>query len=238
MKIDNELEFNSHVLDCYPQEACGVVVNGVFSPLVNVHPSPADNFMISEQDSFSLISSSEDFSIVHSHTMDTFIGDPRTPSHDDMKSQLSLRVQWGIVHCDGENVSDILEFGKPNECELLGRRYISNVYDCFTIARDFYWQNYAIDFGSHPRPEKWEDWDPHYIENHYKELGFVDLAQGEPQKHGDVILFKIASNTVNHIGVANDIGKFIHHLHNRLSCVDSQDKWHKQQYKIIRRNRG
>jgi len=238
MRIKNLSEFKSHVIECYPQEACGVLVNGVFSPLTNVHPSPADNFMLSEQDSFSLASKPEKFSIVHSHTMDSFTNDPRTPSYDDMRSQLNLGVQWGIVHCDGISVTEILEFGEPNECDLLGRKYISNVYDCFTIARDFYWQNYAIDFGTHPRPDDWEKWNPHYIENHYKDLGFIDLKYGEPQKYGDILLFKIASNNINHIGVANDLGKFIHHLHNRKSCVDSQEKWHRQLYKVIRRSCG
>ncbi len=236
--MNNLKEFKSHVLDCYPQEACGVIIDEKFVPLANSHPDPANNFLVSEEDSFSLASLNRDYIIIHSHTFDRFKNDPRTPSHEDTKGQQADGHLWAIVHCDGESVTDPISFGFPSSDEVLGRRYISNVYDCFTIARDYYWQNRNIDLGSHPRPEKWEDWNPRYIENNYSELGFNQLPEFEPLIEGDVVLFKIASLNINHIGIVLDEDTFIHHLYNRKSCKDSIHKWHSQLAKKLRLNYG
>jgi proteasome lid subunit RPN8/RPN11 len=232
MKIHNEDIFIKHVLAEYPRESVGYVQNNIYCPLENVHSDPLNFFSLSAKDS-ELLATIEDYVLIHSHTEETFTADPRTPSYEDMLGQRDTGVTWGIVHCDGENVSKILYFGPPSKEALLGRNYISNVQDCFTLARDFLYIEKGIDVGIHPRPTEWEVWNPHYIEQTYTSLGFKQVPVDDVQC-GDILLFTIGSKYINHIGVYVGEDVFIHHLYNRTSASDSFRKWHKQLTKVIR----
>lgn len=227
-------EFKEHILYCYPQEGCGIINDeDIFIPCENVHDEPINNFMIDLE--ISKLYDGTNYKVVHSHCANfcDIADDPRSPSHADMLSQEATGVPYGIVHCDGENVTDILWFGKDEIEPLINRRYIKNVYDCYTLARDFYRLNFDIDFGSHPRPPDWQSWNPHYITQHYSE-DFVDVPIGAELQKGDILLYAIGSHIINHIGIFIEDDTFIHHLHNRISCEDSISKWHRQFRKTIR----
>lgn len=229
--------FQEHILNCFPMEGCGIILENIFIPFENISIDPINYFEFSEKDSKYLLSLSEEYQIIHSHTQESFTYDPRTPSKEDMIGQENTQVEWGIVHCDGKAVSDILWFGSPKTDDLIGRKYIHNVYDCFTLVRDFYFKEFIIDVGSHPRPPEWEEWNPHYINNTYKNLGFIDIKK-EDIKYGDVVLFAIASRTSNHVGIYLGDDKFIHHLYQRTSSIDTFSKWNRQLIKVIRLNNG
>jgi proteasome lid subunit RPN8/RPN11 len=233
--MNNLEEFKQYVLKCYPQEAVGIIVHNHFIPMENIHNDPCNYFELSSLDCFRIAELTEEYSIVHSHTMETFIDDPRTPSFEDMQGQNNSTVPWGIVHCDGTVVTDILWFGTPRTEVVLGKNYVSNVDDCFTLARDFYYTNFNVDVGVHPRPADWEEWNQHYILQNYAKLGFTEVKKAE---FGDILLFTIASRTVNHIGIFLQEDTFIHHLHGRKSCEDSVSKWNRQLTKIIRYTNG
>ncbi len=222
-------DFHKHILECYPQEGCGFIVDDIFYPVANVHSDPTENFLFPEDISFSLCD--KEYKILHSHTMLTFKDDPRTPSYTDMRGMDVTKMPWGIVHCDGENVTDILWVNGSEITELLGRSYICNVYDCFTLANDYYRLNYNINFGIHPRPPDWQSWNPHYINQTYSKLGFTEV---ESPKVGDILLFAIGSGYNNHIGIYIGEGKFIHHLHKRKSEEDNLHKWKNHLYKALR----
>lgn len=224
-------EFKAHVVKCYPQEACGVIVEDKFYPTDNVAADPINTFAFSTEASAKLQQLGKGYKIIHSHTMEHCTHDPRVPSEEDMKGQRNSGVEWGIVHCDGENVSQILWFGKPREDSLENRTYIPNVSDCFTIARDYFWQARKVDIGSHPRPAEWQEWNPHYILQTYAKIGFEEVKE---LQEGDVILFSVGSRNVNHIGIYVGEGNFIHHLYNRKSSIDILDKWKRQIVKYLR----
>lgn len=230
LKILNIEEFHNHVLSCYPQEACGYIEDGVFTPVENTHEDPLNYFKFPLDVDSSLLSKTS-YAIIHSHTPESFKDDPRIPSYEDMLGQRNSAVPWGIVHSDGENVSEVLWFGKPNIAPLEGRVYISNVQDCFTLARDYIYRTTGRDVGTHPRPANWETWNPHYIERTYKDLGYVDTTVLQT---GTVLLFSIGSKYINHIGIYLGGDKFIHHLYNRRSAEDSLLKWKRQLIKAIR----
>lgn len=232
------MTFKEHVLDCYPQEACGILVEGVFTALENCHSDPVNFFSLSQKDSFLVASCDKDVILLHSHTTETFTEDPRTPSLEDMMGQKMSSCEWGIVHCDGENVSEVLYFGSPSKQQLLQRDYIHNVTDCFTLARDFYYQEYGEDLGSHPRPSDWQTWNCGYIEQTYSSLGFSVVPLGVKRERGDVVLLALGSVQANHIGVVTGEDSFIHHLHKRKSCTDRLSKWDRQIVKTLRKSNG
>ena len=230
--ITNLAEFHEHVLDEYPKEAIGVLKEGIYTPLVNRHPDPFNNFLLSESDSFRLVSLG-DYILIHSHTRSTLDTDSRSPSLEDMQSQVNLGRPFGIVHCDGEAVSDPLYFGPPSRAKLLGRQYIHNIYDCYTLGRDYYYRYFHVDTGVFPRPPDWQEWNPYAMEENYCRMGFKELDTRELQK-GDVLLYKIASQQPNHIGIYLEEDRFIHHLYGRKSAEDSVKKWSKHLGKVLR----
>lgn len=232
--MKNYEEFQQHVISCYPQEACGVVVNDTYYPTENVHSDPVNYFKFSEAAEKKVALLQEPYKILHSHTMESFTLDPRIPSEEDMIGQKVSGVPWGIVHCDGANVSNILWFGPPSELDLVGRSYIPNVQDCFTLTRDYFWKEFKKDIGSHPRPADWESWNPHYISQTYAQLGFEQI---NTEEKGDVLLFAIGSRTINHIGIYLGSGLFVHHLYNRTSSLDTLAKWHRQHVTTLRFNK-
>jgi proteasome lid subunit RPN8/RPN11 len=217
-----------HVLACYPQEACGIVLDNVFIPLENIADNPGDSFRISAdyyeqyQDTMQ--------AVIHSHTHIEHELDPRTPSLEDMKGADATDIPWGIVHCDGTNLSEILWFNTTEVPPLLNRPYIPNVYDCFTLVRDFYRQEYDIDLGLHPRPAKWDSWDISYIWKWmeiWKDI-FIPLEEEDVPRYGDVVLFHIGSTYPTHLGICISDETMIHHLYNKYSCEDKIHRWKRQ----------
>ena len=222
MHIINLVELKEHILACYPMEACGVVIQNKFIPVENVHIDPINNFSFSQKDCLKF---SDVDAIIHSHTMEIFQEDPRTPSYSDMISMRNTDTVWGILHCDGENVTDILWANPIEVPELLGRDYISNVLDCFTLARDYYRKNYNVDLGLHPRPANWEEWNPNYIEQNFISCGFEVKPFSKIIQPSDILLININSDIANHIGVVVGQDTFIHHLYKRKSNSDTIGKW-------------
>jgi proteasome lid subunit RPN8/RPN11 len=222
MEISNYEEFVKHVVAMYPQEACGVVVGTKFIPVENTASNPVDEFRFSIKDSLQYAEAS---GIIHSHTMRVFKDDPRIPSLADMSSAESSNIPWGIVHCDGENVSDILWFTETYKEPLLGRVYISNVYDCMTLLRDYYRQEYGVKSSSYPRPADWQEWNPLFLQTSIHAAGFRTIDHNEPTRVGDVLLMKLGSNYLNHIAIAISENELLQHLHGRLSGTDSIKKW-------------
>lgn len=224
MKINNPYDLHKHMLDCYPEEGCGIVVDDVFVPIKNTHPEPQTNFKIDQE----VLKDQEIQGVIHSHTSPLFINgksiDPRTPSMNDVIGQESSDVIWGIVACDGETVTDVLWFGEQST-PLVGREFIINVNDCYTLVRDYYKQEHNVELGVYPRPIDWEKYDKHIYENHFRSEGFEIVIDPEP---GDLIFFHIMHRDyVDHAGIYLGDDRFLHHQYGRLSCVDSLSRWHK-----------
>lgn len=239
MEITNIDILQSHLLSCYPQEGCGIVINNTFIPVENISDNPADSFEMDKN--IYLDNENELQAIIHSHTLNIRDLDPRTPSYEDMKSADSVGLPFGIVHVDGENVSDILWFNCDEVQPFLNRDYIPSVYDCYTLLNDYYRVNYNIDFGLHPRPPYWEDWDSAYLyksiltyEQGFDEISSKILDKQEILQKGDIIIFRIGATYPTHFGVAISEEKFIHHLFLRKSCEDTLLRWKRQILYIYR----
>jgi len=226
--------FKQCVIDKYPFEEIGYIDSSTnaYVSLENIQSDPLNNFQLSEKDSL-FLAMNPSYDIIHSHTTETFTEDPRIPSYNDMICKKNLQNRMGIVHCDGENVTDILYFGEINKEPLLGRGYLSNIFDCFTLARDYFYNKFSVDLGLHPRPPEWEEWDKYYIQNTYMDVGFVSIPVNKLNIN-DVILFSIGSTVPNHIGIVTGKNTFIHHLRNRKSSEDSIQKWSKQIHSVLR----
>src|SRR6185503_12609613 len=194
----------------YPQEACGIIVDGQYVPIQNVAKDPEENFeMPDETWTYYKIQA-----VVHSHSAKKH---KLEPSSADISAQMASNVPWGIILTDGETSSNILWFGDHTLDEpLIGRNFVHGVTDCYSAIRSWYWQNKHIKLTDQPRDDQWwKNSKDLYTEN-FKRAGFKEIEEYEA-KVGDVVLINFRSSVPNHGGVLIEDGLLYHHLQNRLS---------------------
>lgn len=139
--------------------------------------------------------------IFHSH-----ISWPPVPSQRDWNAVNAWGVPWVIMSVPSFEWTIV----EPQEATppLLGRQWVHEVTDCYELIRDYYGR-LGIVLPKFPRhPEWWKLGYDLYMEN-FAAAGFVPVS--ELREH-DVVLMKIASETVNHGGVYLNGGRLLHHI--------------------------
>lgn len=218
-------ELKKHVLDCYPNEACGIVENGIYIPQVNIADGPAHNFRMSGH----VMINHNVEAIIHSHIVNNepCWFDQRTPTKSDMVSQIATNLPWGIVCTDAVDVTDLLWFGLKERPPYEGREFIHSVQDCMQLMLDWYKGELNIDLPICPRDVDWFMKEP-LIDKNIIPWGFRKLDYNEEPQYGDVILFRVRSEFINHMGIFIEPDKQLHHLINRLSYYDQITSWERQ----------
>lgn len=232
MRIDNIDQVKLACRLAYPQEACFTVKDNIATQQENVHQLPTENFSMKQQVCENIDSID---AIIHSHTFQhtTSIIDPRAPSYADMQLAEKTNLPQGILHCDGKEVTDILWFNDTIVPLLLSRRYIPNVFDCYTLVADYYRSKLDHKLKILPRTVNWSTETPMLMAENLDNQGLTEVSRTNPQEH-DVLVFKIASRFPNHIGVYLGDDKFIHQLYRQPSYTDELRKWARQLYKVYR----
>jgi len=212
--------FREFVLHEYPFEAVAAVSDGKVVPLPNVADEPQDGFGVRTQD---LLRQKVD-ALLHSHTYnkrDERKFDGRTPSYKDVRTQIAMNIPWGIVATEGETVTPILWFPQSRDVELLNRKFVYYVFDCWTLVRDWYWQNRQIELMYYPdieiNPHKGLMEDAAY-ERFADEAGFKQITFKELEV-GDVFLMNSFGRRTNHAAVYVGDGNVMHHWTTRKSEV-------------------
>lgn len=226
IKIYNKEEMDKHILSCYPEEACGFVHNNIFYPEINVAADKTKDFKISYHKYDTFQQKGGQLAVLHSHISDKSYCwyDRRTPSKKDMETQLLLNIPWAIVETEGENVSEPLWFGMKDRPDYEGREFIHSVQDCLVLTLDFMNQEFGLNLKNCPREVDWFMHEP-LIDQNIEPWGFARLQPGQKPRYGDVILMKIRTDFINHLGIYIEEDKMLHHLINRLSYYDSITAW-------------
>ena len=113
--------------------------DGSFDELANLHPEPVCNVRFTPEDKERLQDNGNVLAVLHSHPSGI-----AEPSDADSAGQLAMGVPWGVVAIKSTN-GIITRINEP-ECwgdgvaipPLLGRTYLWNVRDCFSLVRDYY----------------------------------------------------------------------------------------------------
>lgn len=180
-------KWNDWVIKCYPEEACAIVKDGKVIIVTNIANNKEGSFEISQED---IIKYKPD-AILHSHTYsikDKIAIDKRTPSFADMKTQVAMGIPWGISETEGDNVSSILWFPQSRDKELLGRRFIFYVDDCYTLLRDYYHQELGIELPYYPKDFDYTDIQDGCYYNDIKSYGFYEVPLADIKKHDILVL--------------------------------------------------
>lgn len=182
-------------LSNYPNEMCGIVTKqDIFIEIDNVSESPTDSFILSPFKFYELRDNIK--YIVHSHTKQRHLH-ICTPSVKDMENQKIWKYPFLIAGYDGIVYTEPFMFPAERSQHYLDRPYIYGIYDCGTLAMDFYHFELGITLDIDPllslTPKK--DWDKSIQQllqsNNFKEV--------KSPKFGDLITVNVFGGFNNHV---------------------------------------
>ncbi|MDR5777558.1 MULTISPECIES: Mov34/MPN/PAD-1 family protein [unclassified Caballeronia] len=234
----------SHALACYPNESCGLIVNGDYLPCANVSNLPSEHFSISA----AAYSCAEDVgsvqAIVHSHPDASAL-----PSLDDLLAcgasgvpvwfiQSVQRDQHGAVHAGRlHHITAQVIARATATAPLIGARFVHGVDDCYGVVRRYYHAALGLELPDFERAGKW--WTDTacslYLDN-YEAAGFISLGFDARLHTGDVLLMAIASRygVPNHAAVYLGNDEILHHLWGQLSRRELLPRYRKHVTHVLR----
>lgn len=179
----------SHARKHRPNEMCGVLIrlddgdhNYKYVPIPNVHPTPAQNFMLHPQQFHDLSEKHSVAAIVHSHT-----GSAK-PSGTDISQCNTHKLPYVIV----SNNSTEITITHPTKTPLLGRHYVHGTDDCYGIVRDFYSRELGIELPDFEREDMWwlKEGGSSLYEENYDAAGFIQVPKTtiDDLQYGDFLI--------------------------------------------------
>lgn len=229
----------------YPNEACGLIVKPklgkkiISIPCQNIADDPSKRFVISPVDFAGAEDLGEVIGVWHTH-----IEHSSEPSMADIAACNSSELEWLILDVYKRN--DKFEFGnirclhpEIGELAYTGRPYVYGVYDCFSLAKEWYNREMKLDINfvpkGYPEIEELSNQKNLLLLEGAIEAGF-EIVATQPPEIGDLFLFNVSSDFPNHVGVYIGDSRILHHCMNRLSetSVYPRSYWQKNTYAHLR----
>lgn len=213
--------------DRYPEESCGIIIGDAYLPCANLAVDPTKDFQIAQSVTQQHIMDGTLLGVIHSHPTEQ-LKMVSCPSEEDMIAQVATNVPWGIVDLDKETTNDPYFWGDfLLDQPFIGNSFHHGVYDCYTVIRQWYWQERQIKLIEMPRRDLWwvgDDAEDLYSVG-FRKGGFEKITK-EELTNGDIILGKLRSDKINHAGLYLDNlkdgqGLVLHHVYGRLSRKES-----------------
>ncbi len=212
----------AHAKDQDPKESCGLLLNikgkERYYPCRNLSMTAFQCFIIDPEDYIRADNTGDIIAVIHSHPVT-----PPVPSQSDKVACEQSGLVWHIVNPKTESWGYLKPTGY--KAPILGREWAWGVTDCYTLVRDWYKEKLNIDLIDWQRPTTLEDFnkDPMF-EKCAEETGFRELKPDEKLIDGDLLFMSIFSNNLNHVAIFID-GDVLHHLADRLSCIEPYSEW-------------
>lgn len=212
---------SDHAIKDFPNESCGLVIDGSYIPIENLAENPTKHF--SMDNSLFIKHHNKIQAIIHSHN-----NFPHA-SERDMQQQIATNVPWGVLNLvqgvERAYVTSSFFWGDTLETQdYEGRPFVHGVYDCYSLVRSFYIKDLNITLPMFPRSfEFWLDGQDLFMDN-YKSNGFIQIS-GDDLKIGDILLGRLYSKVINHCAVYVGHNLILHHLQNRLSKIEPLNFW-------------
>jgi proteasome lid subunit RPN8/RPN11 len=225
-------DFNEHAKETFPNECCGIISEDKYIPCANTADNKRWNFRINPVQLAKYYRDNNLQAIVHSHCDEVGVNnngrkvilDYGHASKDDMERQIESKVPYGIVHLnvDGNPMKTFFWGDELPVQDLVGRPFIHGLYDCYGLVRDYFKKEFNITLKQYPRQFGW--WNipgnSSLLLDNVIDAGFELIDNNEELKKGDFIFMTIMAKMVNHCSVYMGGGLILHHLCNRLSCIE------------------
>ena len=211
-----------HAKDQDPKESCGLLLNikgkERYYPCRNLSMTAFQCFIIDPEDYIKADNTGDIIAVVHSHPVP-----PPVPSQSDKVACEQSGLVWHIVNPKTESWGYLKPTGY--KAPILGREWAWGVTACYTLVRDWYKEKLDIDLINWQRPTTLEDFNKEpMFEKCAEETGFRELRPDEKLIDGDLLFMSIFSNNLNHVAIFID-GDVLHHLADRLSCIEPYSEW-------------
>ena len=211
-----------HAKDQAPRESCGLLINiggkEKYYPCKNLSNYSQQCFIIDPEDYAKAEDSGKVLAVIHSHPVT-----PPVASQADMISCEESGLVWHIVNPKTEQWG----FYKPSGYKppLIGRHWVWGITDCWSLVRDWYKEELKIELRDWDRPTTLEDFnkDPMFERCAWR-TGFRELRPDEKLENGDLLFMSIFTNNLNHVAIFLN-GDVLHHLTDRLSCIEPYSEW-------------
>ena len=212
----------AHAKDQDPKESCGLLLNikgkERYFPCRNLSMTAFQCFIIDPEDYIKADNTGDIIAVVHSHPVT-----PPVPSQSDKVACEQSGLVWHIVNPKTESWGYLEPTGY--KAPILGREWAWGVTDCYTLVRDWYKEKLNINLIDWQRPTTLEDFNKKpMFEKCAEETGFRELRTDEKLIDGDLLFMSIFSNNLNHVAIFID-GDVLHHLADRLSCIEPYSEW-------------
>ena len=212
----------AHAKEQDPKESCGLLLNvrgkERYYSCRNLSISSYQEFILDPEDYVKADNTGEIIAIVHSHPVT-----PPTPSQADKVSCEKSNLPWYIVNPKTEQWAYLEPCGY--KAPILGRQWVWGITDCWSLVRDWYKEEKKIELRDWDRPVTLEDFnkDPMFEKCAWR-TGFRKLRPDEKLENGDLLFMSILGNGLNHVAIFLN-GDVLHHLSDRLSCIEPYSEW-------------
>ncbi len=205
-----------------PKEACGLLLNirgkERYYPCRNLSMTDHQCFILDPEDYVKADNAGDIVGIFHSHPINL-----PNPSDADRVSCEASGLPWYIVNPNTEQWAYLEPCGY--KAPLLGRQWVWGLTDCWALVRDWYKEVKNIELKDWDRPitpEKF--YENPLFEECAETTGFKKLKYDEALQNGDVLAMSILGKGLNHVAIFID-GDVLHHLTDRLSCIEPYSEW-------------
>ena len=205
-----------------PKEAVGLLLNikgkERYFACRNLSLTNHQCFILDPEDYVKASNLGDIIAIFHSHPIT-----PPTPSQADKVSCEQSGLKWYIENPDTEQWAYCEPTGY--KAPILGRQWVWGVTDCWSLVRDWYKENKNIELRDWERPTTPEEFleDPMFERCAWR-TGFRQLRPDEYLQNGDLLFMSIMGKGLNHVAIFID-GDVLHHLTDRLSCIEPYSEW-------------
>jgi len=212
----------AHAKDQDPKESCGLLLNikgkERYYPCRNLSMTAFQCFIIDPEDYIRADNTGDIIAVIHSHPVT-----PPVPSQSDKVACEQSGLVWHIVNPKTESWGYLEPTGY--KAPILGREWAWGVTDCYTLVRDWYKEKLDIELIDWQRPTTLDDFNKNpMFEKCAEQTGFRELKPDEKLVNGDLLFMSILSNNLNHVAIFID-GDVLHHLTDRLSCIEPYSEW-------------
>ena len=212
-----------HAKEQDPKESCGLLVNvkgkEKYFPCGNLSLTSHQCFILDPEDYVKADNLGQIVAVIHSHPVT-----PPTATDADKISCEQSNLPWHIVNPKTEQWGYYEPSGfKP---KLLGRPWVWGITDCWSLVRDWYKQEKNIELIDWQRPTTPEEFNQNpMFEKCAASTGFQELQPHEKLQDGDILFMSILANNLNHVAIFIN-GELLHHLADRLSCIEPYTEWY------------
>lgn len=180
----------------------------------NISTTPHNSFEIGAEDFIKAENSGDVVGVFHSHINET---------SEFSENDKNLAHQLGLpIFCYSEFDKKMREYRPDNyTCNLYQRQFIRGYYDCYSLIRDYYWNNFKFLLDDFDRDNDFEDGKTSIMQDNFALQGFYIPENQIDLKEHDLILYKSIQNPYpQHLEVFIGDSKVAQHLLNRLSGKD------------------